>query len=65
MHRNELKSRWEQVEADVRRRWDKLTDGDLQAAKGETEELAARIQQKYGVTREEANRQIDEFCSAC
>jgi uncharacterized protein YjbJ (UPF0337 family) len=64
VHRNDLKSRWEQVEADVRRRWDKLTAGDLQAAEGESGELAVRIQQKYGVTWEEANRQIDEFCSA-
>jgi uncharacterized protein YjbJ (UPF0337 family) len=59
---------WDRIEGDwkayssrVRTRWDKLTDDDLAGVAGRKEELAARIQARYGIEREAAHRQIDSW----
>ena len=39
----------------------KLTDDDLQQAKGDRRELSGKIQSAYGVTKEEADKQIDDW----
>ncbi|WP_082512044.1 CsbD family protein [Rhizobium sp. Root1204] len=41
--------------------WGKLTDDDLDVINGRRQELAGRIQVRYGVEKEEAERQIDEW----
>jgi uncharacterized protein YjbJ (UPF0337 family) len=45
-------------------RWGKLTDNDLQEIKGNRRELAGKIQNAYGVTKEEAEQQIDEWANS-
>jgi uncharacterized protein YjbJ (UPF0337 family) len=45
-------------------KWGELTDDDLQEAKGDRRELAGKIQNRYGVTKDEAERQIDEWLAA-
>jgi uncharacterized protein YjbJ (UPF0337 family) len=39
----------------------RLTDDDLERAKGNREQLADRIQERYGIAKEEAERQVDEW----
>ena len=46
-------------------RWGKLTDSDLDVINGKREQLAGRIQEAYGKTKETAEREIDEFCFKC
>jgi uncharacterized protein YjbJ (UPF0337 family) len=45
----------------ARQKWGELTDDDIEEAKGDREELAGKIQNRYGVTKEEAERQVDEW----
>jgi uncharacterized protein YjbJ (UPF0337 family) len=59
---------WERIEGDwkafrgrVRTRWDKLTEDDLETVAGQKDELAARIQARYGIEREIAHREIDSW----
>lgn len=52
---------WKQVKGEARKAWGRLTDDELDEIAGEREVLAGKIQQRYGITREEANRQIDEW----
>ncbi|MBX3062436.1 MAG: CsbD family protein [Anaerolineae bacterium] len=52
---------WTQFRGEVRKQWGKLTDDDLEQIKGQRDILAGKIQQAYGVAKEEANRQIDEW----
>jgi uncharacterized protein YjbJ (UPF0337 family) len=49
------------AEGKVRQQWAKLTDDDVELVKGKRTELAGRIQQRYGVARDEAERQIDTW----
>ena len=52
---------WKEFRGQVQKQWGKLTDDDLDQIKGQRDILAGRIQQKYGVAREEAEQQLDQW----
>jgi uncharacterized protein YjbJ (UPF0337 family) len=52
---------WTQFRGEVRKQWGKLTDDDIEQIKGQRDVLVGKIQQAYGVAKEDANRQIDEW----
>lgn len=52
---------WKQFKGNVQTQWGKLTDDDLDVVEGNREKLAGRIQEKYGIAREEAERQVDDW----
>lgn len=56
-----LKGRWLQVKGDIRRRWGKLTDNDVTEIEGRVETFIGKLQERYGLKREEAEKQINEF----
>jgi uncharacterized protein YjbJ (UPF0337 family) len=60
---DQIAGRWKQVRGEVRKQWGKLTDDDLEVIKGEREKLAGKLQERYGIAKEEANRQIDEWAN--
>ncbi len=60
---DQIAGSWKQVRGEARKQWGKLTDDDLEQVRGERDKLAGRIQQRYGITKEEANRQIDEWAN--
>lgn len=51
--REELQGKWTQVKGSIRERWGQLTEEDLQAARGNAEQLVGVIQQKTGAARHE------------
>ncbi len=52
---------WEQFKRNVKGRWSKLTDKHLDTIAGKRDELVGKIQKAYGVTKNEAERQIKGF----
>lgn len=58
---DKVKGNWQQAMGHARKQWGKLTDDEWMQIQGERDILAGRIQETYGITREEANRQIDEW----
>lgn len=58
---NRIQGNWKQITGSVRQQWGKLTDDDVAQANGEREKLAGKIQERYGISQQEANRQIDEW----
>ena len=45
----------------IKEQWGKLTDDEVQQAEGDREQLVGKIQENYGVAKEEAEKQVDEF----
>jgi uncharacterized protein YjbJ (UPF0337 family) len=58
---DQMAGQWKQFSGHVRKAWGKLTDDDIEQIKGQRDILAGRIQERYGITREEANRQIQDW----
>jgi uncharacterized protein YjbJ (UPF0337 family) len=61
MNQDTLQGNWKQMKGKVKERWGKLTDDDLDVAEGRADQLAGLIQERYGIAREEAERQVREF----
>lgn len=60
---DQVAGNWKQVRGEVRKAWGKLTDDDLEQIAGERDILVGRVQQRYGIAKEDANRQIDEWAN--
>ena len=56
-----VEGNWKQFKGAVKTQWGKLTDDHLDVIAGKRDALAGRIQEIYGVTREEAEQQIKDF----
>jgi len=52
---------WHQIKGKVKAQWGKLTDDDLKQLEGHAEQLVGKLQERYGLLREEAERQAKEF----
>ena len=52
---------WHQIKGKVQEEWGKLTDDDLKQLEGRAEQLAGKLQERYGLARAEAERQVSEF----
>jgi uncharacterized protein YjbJ (UPF0337 family) len=61
MNWDRIEGNWKQFTGKVRQQWGKLTDDDLDLIGGRREELSGRIQEVYGVSKDEAERQIERF----
>jgi uncharacterized protein YjbJ (UPF0337 family) len=61
MNRNILEGKWKQLRGSIRDKWGDLTDSELDQIAGKREKLAGLLQEKYGYTQMEAERQIDDF----
>jgi len=58
---DEVEQNWEQYQARVRKRWQKLTPFDLHLIEGKRDQLAGMILARYGLSHEEIEQQLDDF----
>lgn len=61
MRTDMLVGKWDQVRSDANRKWDRLTDEDLDQIKGNMEQLVSLVQQKYDYTRDQAQQEVTRF----
>ncbi len=61
MNRDQVEGKWKQIKGEAKVAWGKLTDDDLDQAEGNAEKLAGLVQEKYGKTREEAEKEVNRF----
>ena len=58
-----VQGNWKQMVGKAKERWGDMTDNDWERMDGRKDQLTGAIQEKYGITRDEANRQIDEWAT--
>lgn len=61
MNWNAVEGNGKQFKGKVKAQWGKLTDDHLDAIAGKRDERAGKIQESYGVAKDEAERQIKDF----
>jgi uncharacterized protein YjbJ (UPF0337 family) len=61
MNSDQMQGKWKQVKGSVKEKWGKLTDDDIDVINGQGEQLVGKIQEKYGIAREAAQKQVDEW----
>jgi uncharacterized protein YjbJ (UPF0337 family) len=61
MNTTEIKGNWKQFVGKAKEKWGLLTDDDWKVIEGRRDQLLGKIQQRYGIAREEAERQLTEL----
>jgi uncharacterized protein YjbJ (UPF0337 family) len=61
MNWDQVKGNWKQLKGKAKEKWGKLTDEDLTTIAGRRDQLAGKIQERYGYGKEQAERELDEF----
>jgi uncharacterized protein YjbJ (UPF0337 family) len=56
-----FKGSWTQTKGAVKEQWGKLTDDDLDVIAGKRDQLLGRIQERHGIAKDEAERQVETF----
>jgi uncharacterized protein YjbJ (UPF0337 family) len=61
MESNELEGKWQRLKDEVRSRWGKLTDDDIERIAGNKDKLIGALQERYGYLWDEARQLVDRY----
>jgi uncharacterized protein YjbJ (UPF0337 family) len=61
MNHDQFSGRWKELKGKVKEQWGKLTDDDMLEIEGNQDQLVGRVQHRYGVQKEEAEKQVRDF----
>jgi uncharacterized protein YjbJ (UPF0337 family) len=61
MNWEQVEGRWTQLKGAVKEKWGKLTDDDLDVIAGKKDKLLGKLQERYGITKEEAEKQLQSW----
>jgi len=60
---NRVEGNWKQLMGKAKQQWGRLTDDDLTTVAGRREELAGKVQERYGLAKDAAQKQVDEWAN--
>ncbi|WP_136683230.1 CsbD family protein [Falsirhodobacter xinxiangensis] len=61
MNWDQIAGKWKELKGQARQKWGDITDDDFDRAAGKRDEIVGLVQQRYGRTKEEAEREVDDF----
>ena len=61
MNWEQVKGNWKQIRGRVKTQWGRLTDDQLDIINGHRDILAGKVQEAYGITKDEAERQVRDW----
>jgi len=61
MNTEQMEGKWKEMKGALKAKWGKLTDDDLKIIEGNRDQLVGRIQERYGLAREAAQKQVQEW----
>lgn len=64
MNSDQFEGKWKQLKGQVKQRWGKLTDDDITHMSGKRDELVGKLQERYGITKEQAQKEAEEWAAA-
>ncbi|HUO30306.1 MAG TPA: CsbD family protein [Bryobacteraceae bacterium] len=61
MNWTEIEGQWNQVKGSAREKFGKLTDDDMQVIAGKKDQFLGKLQERYGMSKEQAQRDLDAW----
>jgi len=58
---NQIQGQWKQLKGKAKIKWGNLTDDEIDVIEGRRDELVGKIQQRYGIAKEQAEREVDDW----
>ncbi|QDS95704.1 hypothetical protein FF011L_45040 [Roseimaritima multifibrata] len=65
MNWDQIEGKWKQVRGQAKEKWGDLTSDDLDKVAGKRDQLVGQIQERYGIAKDEAEKQVKEFEGSC
>jgi uncharacterized protein YjbJ (UPF0337 family) len=61
MNWDQIEGNWKQFTGKVKEQWGKLTDDDLAVINGKHDIMVGKVQERYGISKEVAEREVHDF----
>ena len=61
MNWTQIEGRWQTLGGQLKSQWAKLTDDDVANIAGKRDQLLGKLQERYGVLKDDADKQIDKW----
>ena len=61
MNWDRIQGNWKQMQGTIKKKWGRLTDDELDVIAGDRDRLAGKIQEQYGISKDEAERELREW----
>jgi uncharacterized protein YjbJ (UPF0337 family) len=61
MNWDQIEGQWKQFRGHVKEKWGRLTDDELDVIAGNRDKLVGKLQEKHGLSKEEAERQLEDW----
>ncbi len=61
MNWTQIEGKWHRLSGQIKSEWGKLTDDDLKLVAGKREQFVGKLQEHYGVLKDDAEKQIDKW----
>jgi uncharacterized protein YjbJ (UPF0337 family) len=58
---NTMEAQWHQIKGLIKQKWNNLTDDEIEAMKGNKEQLVGKVMSKFDMTKEEAEKEVNRF----
>ncbi|MGR6036304.1 MAG: CsbD family protein [Candidatus Nitrosoglobus sp.] len=65
MNWDEIEGDWKQFKGKIRQKWAELTEDDVEEVGGKKDVLVGKLQKRYGIAKDEAEKQINDFGNSC
>jgi transketolase len=56
-----LKSKWKDISQEAKKRWDSISEKDLDKVKGNAVAMVSLVQEKFGISKEDATKKVEEL----
>jgi uncharacterized protein YjbJ (UPF0337 family) len=64
MNWDRIEGNWKRFTGNAKQKWGKLTDNDLTVINGKREQLEGKIQERYGYSKEQAKKELDDWSAS-
>jgi len=61
MNWDQITGGWKELKGKIKQQWGNLTDDDIKKMEGNREEFEGTIQRRYGLTKDAARKQVDDW----
>lgn len=61
MNWDQIAGNWKQAKGQMKQSWAKLTDDDLTYIEGSRDKMVGKVQERYGIARDEAEKKVSEW----
>ena len=65
MNWDRIEGNWKQFKGQIKEQWGRFTDDELDVVAGKRDQFLGKLQEKYGITKDEAERQLHDFEKNC